>query len=315
MVIHESNANETSGLVFDIQRYTIHDGPGVRTLVFTMGCPLRCIWCSNPESQVPQPKLRFFRSYCTGCQRCLAVCPRAAITWDAKKQVIVTDRNLCNACGECERACLNQARKISGRLMTVNEVMSEVNRDWLVYKKSGGGLTISGGEPLMQPIFVTELLRAAKQSESYSMNTVIETCGYSNWEDLERMLPYLDLIFFDVKHIDSETHARLTGVTNELILANLERLSRVGVPITVRIPVVPGMTDSDDNLCGIADFINERLDKSKILGVELMPYHRLGASKYEQLDRQYTLNTIEPVGDKEINRLKGLIRSRSVTCL
>jgi len=307
---------EVVGKVSNIQRYSIHDGPGIRTIVFLLGCPLRCLWCANPETQNQKPQIRYFKVHCKGCQRCINACPSGAISLNRESGFVITDRNKCIGCGRCEDACLYHARKLSGRIMSVEEVMSEVLKDWFFYKKSGGGITISGGDPLIQPNFVNALLRVAKKNQIYSMHTTIEISGHCRWNDIKQMLRYLDLIYFDVKHIDPKIHKRLTGKSNETILNNLLKISQYNVPIIIRIPIIPGFTDSTYNIDGIISFIKHNI-KSRyrsILGIELMPYHKLGVSKYEHLDREYSLKDLEPPEDRIMNQLIARIKKSGITC-
>ena len=209
------------GWVFDIQRYSVNDGPGIRTTVFLKGCPLGCLWCDNPESQYKMPELLYLPSLCVNCQRCVAVCEFGATTVgpDGKIQI---NRSLCQVCGKCVEACLTGARVLMGRLMGVEEVVQVVNKDTLFYRNSGGGVTVSGGEPTHQAEFVKALLARCHES---GLHTALDTCGLVEWDVLEEILEYTDLVLFDLKHMDSEEHRKLTGVGNEIILQNLERLA------------------------------------------------------------------------------------------
>jgi pyruvate formate lyase activating enzyme len=281
-----ANEEEKKGLISDIERFAIHDGPGIRTLVFMKGCPLRCLWCDNPESQRNTPELAFFPDKCVGCGRCLEVCPEGAIYKYGDE--IKFDRRRCKDCGKCAQSCPSGARKLIGNYVTADWLLGEIMKDYIFYQKSGGGVTIGGGEPLSQPDFVRELLRRCRQQ---GIATAIETCGYGSWEQLEKILEYVDLVLFDIKHIDPERHSELTGVSNELILENAQRISTSGFKMTIRIPFIPGINDTDSNIASLAKFITALGNTGE---VDLLPYHRLGETKYEQLGRKYKLRGILP---------------------
>lgn len=265
-----------SGRVFDVQRFSLHDGPGIRTVVFLKGCPLRCAWCANPESQQPGPQIAWFENLCAGCGRCAESCPQGAITMDESR--VRTDRRLCVACGACAAACPRGARRLLGREVTVDEVMAEVRRDAPFYRRSGGGVTFSGGEPLAQPGFV---LACLERSRRWGYHTAVETCGQVRWEDLRAAARVTDLFLYDLKQLDSAGHERLTGVGNKLILENLEKLLEIGAEVTVRVPVVPGANDDAESLAALAAFV---AGHPGVRRVELLPYHTLGLHKYDALD-------------------------------
>jgi len=263
------------GIVFNIQRYSLYDGPGVRTVVFLKGCPLRCIWCHNPEGLDPAPVLMFNPTRCIGCGDCAAVCPgdRHGFT-DGIHPVKNSD---CPRCGKCADACVGQALSLTGREMSVDEIMKEVMRDESFYRESGGGLTLSGGEPLYQADFSAEILKAAKEN---GLHTCVETSGFGSSEKVKLISQYTDTFLFDYKATGEEEHKRLCGVSRELILKNLEMLSAGGADIVLRCPIIPGINDTDAHFAGIA----ETAKKHKgIREVQLEPYHRLGVSKAEQL--------------------------------
>lgn len=285
-------ADRTIGQVFNIQRYSIHDGSGIRTLVFLKGCPLRCLWCCNPESQKSEPELGFIESRCVGngmCGApCVSICPLEAIRLDGQGKPLI-DRERCNACGKCAEVCHKDALKVVGREMSVEEVMMEVEKDRAFYWRSGGGVTIGGGEPLEQYEFTAALLEAAH--EAY-LHTALETCGHAPWNNLETVLKHVDLLQFDLKHMDPARHQELTGQSNELIVSNLNRVLSVKAPqdVIIRIPVVPGCTDSMQHIRETARFVaGLGFDQT-----ELVPYHRLGVSKYSQYGMVYPLSECEP---------------------
>lgn len=297
----------TTGRIFNIQRYSLHDGSGIRTLVFLKGCPLRCLWCSNPESQKSAPELGFIESRCVGQNECgapcLAACLEDAVHLDERGKLAI-DRGACNGCGKCSEACCHEALKLVGRDMSVAEVLAEVEKDRAFYRRSGGGITIGGGEPMAQYRFTAELLEAAQ--EEY-LHTALETSGHAAWGRLERVLSCVDLLHFDLKHMDPRRHEELTGQSNELILANLERVLRVKEPedVVIRIPVIPGCNDSVENIRKSATFV-AGLGFTQI---ELMPYHQLGVSKYRQYGMVYPLDEATPVSESDLEGLRRLVES------
>lgn len=262
-----------SALVFDIQRFSLHDGPGIRTLVFFKGCPLRCQWCQNPEGLFSYPEIAFYGQFCIGCGQCAKVCPEEAITFEGEERII---RERCNRCGACAEVCYAEALRVAGKRYSPQELLDEVLKDEPFYRTSGGGVTVSGGEPTLQPDVLLPFLRMCKER---GLHTAIETCGYTRWEILETMLPYVDLVLYDLKAIDGQLHEQLTGRDNARIVDNLRHLVEWGMVVIPRIPLIPTKNATDENLAATAAFLAE-------LGfteVHLMPYHRLGESKLPRI--------------------------------
>jgi len=264
---------QASGWIFDIQRFCTHDGPGIRTVVFLQGCPLRCSWCHNPEGWTPRGQVAIYPSKCIGCGRCADVCRNDA----------VADRGRCVSCGACCEACPSESRRLIGRIATADEVIATAMRDQPFYVTSGGGVTLSGGEPLSQPEFSCGLLRQLKERGAH---TAVETSGFTDWETLVRISPLTDLFLYDIKLLDSSRHAELCGVGNEQILANARRLSQSGAHIVFRTPVVPGVNDGAEEMRRIGEFV------ASLPGLhqhELLPYHGIGAGKYAALGLEVPL--------------------------
>lgn len=295
-----SVTSDVKGWVFDIQRYSIHDGPGIRTTVFLKGCPLRCLWCDNPESQKPVPEILFFESLCQRCYRCVRMCLTGA-TSVGEDGAIRIDRSKCTGCGNCVEQCLNDARVLSGKQMTAKEVVDVVRKDTLFYANSGGGVTVSGGEPFYQPEFLKEILCLCREQ---GIHTAVETSGQAKWQVIEGALPYIDLFLYDVKHLDPVRHRELTGVDNALILENLRKVAAAGKRVILRVPLIPGLNDQSEELETMAGMAKE-------LGVkrlDVMAYHRLGEKKYERLGRSYELENVAQYREEEavviLDRLK-----------
>jgi len=294
------------GIVFNIQRYSLDDGPGIRTTVFLKGCPLRCLWCSNPESQNSFPEVAHRDSICNKCGECVIVCDRRAITVDSKGVHI--NRTLCSNCAKCVDVCVPQALKVFGKEMSTEEVMEEIRKDIQYYRESGGGMTVSGGEPLLQVDFVMELL---KRCQEEGIHTCLETCGYASRESLGKVLPYAMLVLYDMKHIDPVVHRRLTGFSNKIIIRNLKFIVSMGIPLIIRMPLIPGFNDSDEVITGIARAITSI---NKLKEIELLSYHNYGTGKYKMLDRHYKLEKLQRPEDAKLKRAKEIIDSFGINC-
>lgn len=287
-----------TGRIFDIQRYSIHDGAGIRTLVFLKGCGLSCPWCCNPESQSFAVELAVNSGRCIHCGLCAEACPVDAIPFGTAGEV-VPDRLRCQTCGACVLACPMACRTLYGRVVSVDDLVREVERDALFYRASGGGVTVSGGEPLLQASFVADFFSACRQ---HGIDTALETCGYARWEDFARVLTYTDTVLFDIKHLDGEAHRRLTGVGNELILANLRRATQSAARIILRMPLIPGYTMEPTNVRAVANLAREL----GISELHLLPYHGLGERKYEALGKHYPLADFEQIPLEQIRELKSI---------
>ncbi len=296
----------TTGTVFNIQRYSIDDGPGIRTTVFFKGCPLSCVWCSNPESQNLQPELLHRDTLCKRCYRCVAVCPLGAIA--VGPNGVVIDRDVCDACGDCVEACPHDAMRITGKQMTVDEVVSAAMRDADFYEDSGGGVTLSGGEVLSQADFALEILKRLHEA---GIHTCVDTSGQGDTEKLKRLFPYVDLFYFDIKHIDPKIHRSETGRTNENILRNFEVVAASGVPVVVRVPVIPGFNDSADAISDIAEMVAVHAPRAT---VHLLPYHRYGQQKYDMLGLDYELGAAETPSPQFMQAARNIVESRGLHC-
>jgi len=303
----QSEQGAPKGLIFNIQKFSLHDGSGIRTLIFLKGCPLACEWCANPEGQSYEPELAYRPEKCIGtseCDRCREVCEVGAIWVGEEEGVVQVNRENCTDCGRCVDACPSKALELLGKRMGVEELIRIVEEDSRFYARSGGGLTLSGGEPLAQPDFVLQVLRKAR---SRGLDTALETSGLCKWEDLERACKYVDQVFFDLKIMDKEKHEEATGVGNERILKNLRRLCETfpELPVTVRTPVVPNFNDSPEDIRAIVDFLDE-LPGS--VAYELLPYHGFGEVKYAQLGKAYRLCGLEPPGAGQMEALRQVLR-------
>ena len=289
------DSQNQKGLVFSIDRFVAEDGPGVRTTVFLKGCPIHCAWCHSPQSIPGTPQLLFYSGRCIKCGACVAACPNNAQIISSEDRVILWD--MCEDCGKCAEVCPANALVIEGKWLTVDQVVDVVKRDIVYYTNSGGGVTFSGGEATFQPNFLTACLKACKE---LGIHTAVDTCGVVRWSVLEKMLPYVDLFLFDIKHMDSQTHKELTGAGNELILQNLRNLSNHDKTIWIRIPLIPGNNDSEENLRQTAEFIKPLAGIERIT---LLPYNDAAGAKYGFIGKKYPLEGIVPHSEMEYEEI------------
>ncbi len=293
----------SSGIIFDIKKFAVHDGPGIRTTVFLKGCPLRCAWCHNPEGIACEPEIMVFADRCIrGCRDCLASCPQGALK--KVRGVIRLDRGLCDGCGACAEICPAEALQSAGRTVSVPEIMEEAARDIPFYKESGGGVTFSGGEPLSQPAFLRGLLLACR---AQGIHASVDTSGHAPFSLFEELLPLVDLFLYDLKLIDDERHRRYTGISNRLILENLKKLSLSGAPLAVRVPLIPGVNDADNDLRALADFCASLPGHHPL---HLLPYHRGYVAKRLRLGLDAVLPDTAPPSS-ELQERAGKVFARN----
>lgn len=267
--------------ITDIQKYSIHDGNGIRTTVFFKGCPLSCEWCHNPETQNYDPDLQYDREKCTGCGTCVRACPHDAI--ELKDGKVETDKTKCTLCGRCAEVCLNGLREVVGQEYSVNELMKILKKDEMFYEESGGGVTLSGGEVMtMDMDYITELV---KKLHHEGISVIIDTCGQAPYENFERIMPYVDVFLYDIKIMDNEKHKKYIGADNTTIYDNLRRLAKDGAKIYIRIPTIKEVNGNEEDMRQAIDFLKD--NDIHPLRVNLLPYHNTGSSKYPKLSREY----------------------------
>lgn len=292
--------------IFNVQKYNMYDGPGVRTLIFFQGCPLRCKWCANPEGMIKKYRVMFKSNSCVNCGACVSVCPVGIHTISNESLKHEVNRNIeCIGCRKCVDACLNSALSIVGEVKTISELVEIVEEDRAFYEASGGGVTLGGGEVLMQPEAASSLLMACKQE---GINTAIETCGYSKLESVLKVAEFTDLFLFDIKHINSDKHFELTGVRNEQILENLKELLRRKYKVKIRMPLLKGVNDRKEDIEDIIKFLIPFKDYKNFKGIDLLPYHKMGVNKYKQLGIEYPIEGDPSLSNEDLNKIEGWIK-------
>lgn len=283
-------------MIFDIMRYAIHDGPGIRTTLFFKGCPLDCIWCHNPEGKSREPEFMWWKERCIQCRNCQNACSRGAISFPDDFSL---EKAKCDLCRSCVDACPSRALEMVGEKMTVPQLMMEIEKDTIFYEESGGGVTFSGGEPLMQPGLLYSLLKACK---ARGIHTAVDTCGYANPDVFRRISSYVDLFLYDVKVINDQTHKKVTGVSNMLILENLRVLSQMGKKVIVRYPLIPGMNDREEDIRELGAFISS----INVEEISILPYHKGGMEKARRLGKQILV--VNPSSAETVNKTKDKLK-------
>jgi pyruvate formate lyase activating enzyme len=285
----------TKGVIFDVKKFAIDDGPGIRTTIFLKGCPLHCWWCHNPEGQLPAPELMYRRMRCTGCAECVKICPEDAIYRVGKS--ISINRKKCSSCGKCCQKCPTGALAIVGKKMSLNEIMKEIDKDSIFYDESAGGVTVSGGEPLFQMGFLNALLDECKEK---NIRTAVDTCGHAPSKSIDMISNRVDLFLYDIKIMDETKHRKYTGVSNKPILENFKRLAESRSNILVRVPVIPDINDDKDNVTQTGKFAVSCGTEN----ISLLPYHRAGIEKYTGLGKTYKLRKIQSPSDQKLRQIK-----------
>ena len=304
--LEQVSQNTVMGFISHIQRFSVHDGPGIRTTVFFKGCPLRCLWCANPETQKFSSEVRHVDSLCNKCGRCLEVCNVKAIT--INDQGISIDRKLCTNCDECASVCDTRSLKIIGEEVSVDTLVEKIMRDWRFYRGSGGGVTFSGGEPLSQLRF---LIAVSALCKTNGLSTALETSGCASCYKLVKAMQYIDLVLYDLKHMDSNVHKRVTGAPNELILSNARMIVEQGANVIFRVPLIPGINDTVENIKATCEFA---VSLNNVNELHLLPYHRLGRSKYKMLDQIYQMEDLRPPSPERVEILKTIVEGFGLVC-
>lgn len=301
----ENNIQKVTGTVFDIKKYAIHDGPGIRTTVFFKGCPLHCAWCANPESWDISPEIIYSEISCIKCFSCIKICPVSAINFEKSSNKIKVNKDVCTSCNKCIDECPTKALKLVGKHYSVGELISEIKDDESFYRESKGGITLSGGEPTMQYNFLLKFIKKCK--ENY-LNIVLDTCGYISWSIMEEIIKYVDLVFYDIKIINSFKHKEYTGKSNEIILKNAQRISSLDIPMVIRFPLVPGYNDSEKDIKSLGMFASKL---KSVKEIDILPYHRLGESKHVKLRGKYKLEGVQLPNNIMIQKVKKWLSSSS----
>ena len=302
-ISNEVKKSETA-VMTEIQRFSVHDGPGIRTLVFFKGCSLRCKWCQNPETYSHLPQIMYTESECIGCRRCVQACPVQAVS--VQGNMLVTQWDKCTVCGKCAEVCSPKARKIVGEKMMLEEIMKIILRDRVFYKNSGGGATLSGGEVTAQPAFAVRLLNALREE---GIHTAIETSGFAKPEILDSVAQVADLVLFDVKHSDPEKHASFTGVDNVLIRENLKRTVQSGKPVIARYPLIPGVNDDEKTVYEMGDLCL----KLGIDTIHILPFHQAGETKWDGVGVEYSFKGLEGMAVKDAESAQAILEAKGLT--
>jgi pyruvate formate lyase activating enzyme len=297
-----------TGTIFDIQRFTVHDGPGIRTAIFMKGCPLRCPWCQNPESMQKNPQISYFPTLCIGCGSCETLCPHNAVNASGEKLSDKIKLAICNHCGKCTKECYSGALRLTGQRMSVEEVYNTVMKDEQFYQDSGGGVTFTGGEPTYQPEFLTAMAKKLKKAD---VHLVIETCGMFSWDSAAEAFSLMDIIYMDIKHADSEKHRTVIGQSNDSILENALHIDKLMKPIRIRVPLIPGFNDSIEDFSATLKFAAclNNLEK-----VQILPYHKFGIAKYDRIGLEYSLTHVEPPPNQIVDDLLALAKRHKIPC-
>lgn len=303
---------ERKARIFNVQKYSIFDGPGIRTLIFFKGCPLKCKWCANPEGLERKHQVMFQDNLCVKCGKCIPACPmniHSIVQNQGQLQHLVNRETNCIGCRKCESVCQRRALNIVGKDLTISELVDVIQEDLMFYLSSGGGVTLGGGEVSTQPEAAIDVLKACRE---LNIHTAIETCGYAKKDALLMMAPYVDLFLYDIKHMDPNIHAELTGVRNELILENLSALLQGGYNVKIRMPMIRGLNDSEYTLRQTMEFLQPYKLLKNFHGIDVLPYHKLGVNKYTQLDMIYKINEDLSFSTEELNHIEEIVKQYDI---